>query len=203
MVSTEMLALFPSVSHTDYHCATPCMPVFSVGRAGGTGAAYVLPRLESVDALERVMPSMGYAAPRLDPPWGGQRGGVEVVGPGGEGGVAVAFYVVLGRSDVEGTWRWEVAVRMVKGLGLGLGEHPPEEDPGAACAAVAAYLALGEGAKKRVWRHRFNVVQKGGQSSGRECVVGVEVVLEKGGEGVQSLMLSGTAVKVMEGVVEY
>lgn len=38
---------------------------------------------------------------------------------------------------------------------------------------------------------------------GRTSTVGVEVVLKEGGKDVESLLMSGTAVKVMEGTIEF
>jgi len=177
MVSTEMMALFPTVSHGDYDGEVPCMPVFSIIK----GMTFVLPRLASVEALGRVTPSARLATPHLDAPWD-------------QGLVGVFFYVVVKRETVGDVWVWGLRTRMV----LGLLEDPAT---GSASCALSAYLALTEGGKRGVLRHKFQLTQ--GVEMGRESNVGIEIELKEGGEVVERLLMSGTAVKVMEGTIEY
>ncbi|KAF8418095.1 hypothetical protein EV426DRAFT_349009 [Tirmania nivea] len=178
MVSTEMMTLFPTVSHDDYHEELPCMPVFSIVK----GMTFVLPRLASVEALGRVTPSASLATPPLDAPWD-------------TGLVGVFFYVVVRREAVaDTTWVWDIRTRMI----LGLLEDPAT---GSASCALAAYLALTEGAKRGVRKHRFQLTQ--GVEMGRSSTVGIELVLSQGARELESLLLYGTAVQVMRGTVEY
>lgn len=180
LVSKEMLSLFPTVAHEDYHLELCSVPVFSVVK----GMTFALPRLASLEALGRVTPSPNLAAPALDAPWDG-------------GLVGVLFYVVISREATGDMWVWKIRSRMI----LGLLEDPAT---GSASCALAAYLALVEGGRRGVRRHRFELVQ--GVEIGRESRIGVEVELEGGARGVERVervVLSGTAVKVMEGVIEY
>lgn len=50
-------------------------------------------------------------------------------------------------------------------------------------------------------RHKFRLTQ--GVEMGRKSIVGVEIVLKEGGREVVSFLMSGTAVKAMEGTIEY
>ena len=177
MVSTEMMTLFPSVSHDDYHGEVSCMPVFSIVK----GMTFVLARLASVEALGRVTPSVSLATPRLDAPWD-------------QGLVTVFFYVVVKRETVGDMWAWDLRSRMIFGL---------LEDPatGSASCALSAYLALTEGGKRGVLKHKFQLTQ--GVEMGRKSDVGIEITLKEGGKEIESLLMSGTAVKVMEGTIEY
>lgn len=144
MVSTEMMALFPTVSHSDYHGELPCMPVFSIVK----GMTFVLSRLASVEALGRVTPSASLATPRLDAPWD-------------QGLVGCFFYVVVERETIGDMWVWALRSRMV----LGLLEDPAT---GSASCALSAYLALTEGAKRGVLRHKFQVPAYAGSGDGKD-----------------------------------
>jgi PhzF family phenazine biosynthesis protein len=68
------------------------------------------------------------------------------------------------------------------------------EDPatGSAACALSSFLALQEGRTRK-----FEVTQ--GVEMGRRSVIGVEVVIDREGNSVQSVRLSGVAVQVMEG----
>ncbi|KAF8445512.1 hypothetical protein BGX38DRAFT_1094437 [Terfezia claveryi] len=175
MVSTEMMALFPTVSHDDYHGELPCMPVFSIVK----GMTFILPRLASVEALGRVTPSPSLATPSLDAPWD-------------QGLVGFFFFVVVEREAVGDMWVWRLRTRMI----LGLLEDPAT---GSASCALSAYLALTDGAKRGVLKHKFQLTQ--GVEMGRTSTVGVEIVLKEGGKDLESLLMSGTAVKVLEGTL--
>lgn len=103
------------------------------------------------------------------------------------------FYVVTSSSAPEapeGAGEVKVRTRMVEGT---------LEDPatGSAACGLCCFLAMNLGWGRRT---RFEVVQ--GVEMGRRSEIGVEVVLKEGGKGVESVVLSGTAVKVMEGKVE-
>jgi len=177
MVSTEMMVLFPSVSHDDYHGELSCMPVFSIVK----GMTFVLPRLASVEALGRVTPSAHLATPHLDAPWD-------------KGLVGVFFYVIMKWETVGDVCIWDLRTRMI----LGLLEDPAT---GSASCALSAYLALGEGRKRGVLTHKFRLLQ--GVEMGRRSSVGIEIVLKEGAKELQSLRMSGTAVRVMQGTIEY
>lgn len=78
------------------------------------------------------------------------------------------------------------------------------EDPatGSAASGLAAYLslmakeAIAQGEKS----FRYRLVQ--GVEMGRKSEIGVQVLLNEEGDGVGSIVLSGSAVKVMEGTLE-
>lgn len=102
------------------------------------------------------------------------------------GFVGCYFYVVLNKGN-EAT---KIRTRMVEGT---------LEDPatGSAACALSACLAL-------EWRQKTNdleIVQ--GVEMGRKSEIGVRVTLKGDLDEVQSIELSGMAMKVMEGTVEY
>ena len=177
VVWTEMMTLFTTVSPGDYHGELSCMPVISIVK----GMTFVLARLASVEALGRVTPSSSFPTPCLDAPWD-------------KGLVGVFFYVVMKRETIGDMWVWDLRSRMI----LGLLEDPAT---GSAPCALSAYLALTEGGKRGVLRHKFRLTQ--GVEMGRKSIVGVEIVLKEGGREVVSFLMSGTAVKAMEGTIEY
>ena len=78
-------------------------------------------------------------------------------------------------------------------------QHGSREDPatGSAASALSSYLALTEpGARQRV----FLLTQ--GVEMGRRSEIGVHITLNEAGDQVEEVVLSGTAVKVMEGTLE-
>lgn len=85
----------------------------------------------------------------------------------------------------------KVRTRMIEGT---------MEDPatGSAACGLSSFLAMKLGREGR--RTRFEIVQ--GVEMGRRSEIGVEVTLREGGEQVESVVLSGSAVGVMEGKVE-
>jgi predicted PhzF superfamily epimerase YddE/YHI9 len=76
------------------------------------------------------------------------------------------------------------------------------EDPGTGSAACAlcSYLAVERRRKGGERTHEFHLTQ--GVELGRRSDLYVEVTTTENGEGVESVQLSGTAVKVMEGVLD-
>lgn len=75
------------------------------------------------------------------------------------------------------------------------------EDPGtgSASSALCCYLALQEGKEKGKGPFAFHLVQ--GVELGRQCDIFVEVLRTDDGSNVEEVVLKGTAVEVMEGVV--
>ncbi|KAK5945851.1 hypothetical protein PMZ80_003059 [Knufia obscura] len=73
------------------------------------------------------------------------------------------------------------------------------EDPatGAACSALAAYLALQKGGKGE--RYKFEIEQ--GVEMGRPSMIFVDVVLKEDGKSVEMVELKGQAVEVMSGSI--
>lgn len=74
------------------------------------------------------------------------------------------------------------------------------EDPatGSAACAIGGFFAL-KRARCRVMR--LTILQ--GVEIGRKSEIGVRVILNLGLTAIEEIVLSGSAVKVMEGVVEY
>nr|OQO20859.1 hypothetical protein B0A51_12108 [Rachicladosporium sp. CCFEE 5018] len=101
------------------------------------------------------------------------------------------FYVLGERStSPEAAVKQSLRMRMIEGI---------LEDPatGSAACGLAAFLAM-KGDDRRV---DFEMTQ--GVEMGRQSDIGVEVTLDKSGKAVEKIVLSGSAVKVMEGRVEY
>lgn len=214
LVSKEMLTLFPAIPHEDYHLELCSIPVFSIVK----GMTFALPRLNSLEALAKVnTQSPELINPELDKPWDG-------------GLVGIFFYVIVNKEELKQeedttpaassdgnitTIKWTVQTRMI----LGLLEDPAT---GSASCALASYLSLSEATKhnpkgNNALRHKFEFIQ--GVEMGRRSQIGIEVLLKRKDKGrddgsgaaigafdeveVVKVVLSGTAVKVMEGVVEY
>lgn len=118
-------------------------------------------------------------SPRLDDDWD-------------EGFSGSHFYVILSTStsgdEVE---RYHLQTRMIEGT---------FEDPatGSAACALTCYLAL-KHARSRF--SHFEITQ--GLEMGRESHIEVTITLKLDLKSVEKVELGGTAVKVMEGVVEY
>lgn len=70
------------------------------------------------------------------------------------------------------------------------------EDPatGSAACALSCYLALKFGQSKK-----FEVIQ--GVEMGQKSVIGVDVGLNETRDGIKSVRLRGSAVRIMEGVL--
>ena len=76
------------------------------------------------------------------------------------------------------------------------------EDPatGSASCALASYLALQEPAEKGAGPFEYALTQ--GVEMGSRSEIGVKIVRTAKGDAIESVLLSGTAVKVMEGTIE-
>jgi len=76
------------------------------------------------------------------------------------------------------------------------------EDPGtgSASSALGCYLALQE--PKEIGKGPFRYAFTQGVEMGRPNEIAVEVTRGEGGEGIEEVLLSGAAVKVMEGTLE-
>jgi PhzF family phenazine biosynthesis protein len=76
------------------------------------------------------------------------------------------------------------------------------EDPGtgSASSALGCWLALKE--PKDAGKGPFQFVFEQGVEMGRRNEISVEVTRGEGGEGIAKVLLSGKAVKVMEGTLE-
>lgn len=105
-------------------------------------------------------------------------------------GFAGSLFYVLTDGSVGDNQTVKVRTRMMEGN---------FEDPatGSAACALGAYLSL----KAKSKSVRFEVTQ--GVEMGRKSDIGIAVVLKDGLDAVESIELSGSAVKIMEGVVEY
>jgi predicted PhzF superfamily epimerase YddE/YHI9 len=75
------------------------------------------------------------------------------------------------------------------------------EDPatGSAACGLACYLALTEGPASGVERFNFDVIQ--GVEMGRRSDIGVKVVVKPGAKEIDTVELSGSAVKITEGEI--
>jgi PhzF family phenazine biosynthesis protein len=104
------------------------------------------------------------------------------------GFVAALFYVKMG--EEEGGRRVRLRTRMIEGV---------MEDPatGSASCALSAFLSL-KGRERVV---AYELTQ--GVEMGRQSEIGIEVRLNEALDGVERLEMSGSCVKVMEGMVEY
>jgi PhzF family phenazine biosynthesis protein len=102
------------------------------------------------------------------------------------------FYCDLGR-DPEAR---SDDVRLLRTRSLGTVEDP---GTGSASAALCSFLALEESAERGSGPFRFHLVQ--GVEMGRRCDIFVEVARKQNGKSIESVKLSGNAVKVMEGVI--
>ena len=71
---------------------------------------------------------------------------------------------------------------------------------GSASAALCCYLSLLEGKEKGIGPFAYHLVQ--GVEMGRRCDIFVDVQRTEDGSAIQSVNLKGSAVKVMEGMME-
>lgn len=104
-----------------------------------------------------------------------------------EGLIGSFFYVDLGTDDDSG--RRRLRTRM----------FASREDPGtgSASSALCSYLSLSEpGPQVR----KFHLTQ--GVEMNRRCDIFVDVTLKEDGKAIESVVLSGNAVKTMEGTLE-
>ncbi|OMP82042.1 hypothetical protein BK809_0006351 [Diplodia seriata] len=106
------------------------------------------------------------------------------------GFVGVMYYRVLDDGAGAGDDVVRLRVRMVA-IGL--------EDPacGSGASALCAWLALQRGRGRGGARVRFELEE--GTEIGRQSFIGVEVVLDRGGDGVQEVWLMGKAAWVTKG----
>ncbi|KAJ4986071.1 phenazine biosynthesis protein [Stagonosporopsis vannaccii] len=145
------------------------------------GMAFNLVSLASVEALR--LPNKGllpveecYRAEHLDQ------------GSGWDVGYTGTFYYTELGPDPE-----DHHVRALRTRSIGSREDP---GTGSASCALCCYLAVRSGARGV---QKFHLTQ--GVEMGRRCDIYVSVKTTDDGEGVKSVELSGTAVRVMEGVL--
>ncbi|KAK4914942.1 hypothetical protein LTR66_017120, partial [Elasticomyces elasticus] len=144
---------------------------------------FILVKLTSLEALaehavETIIGthrSYTSASNLLDPDWGV--------------GIVISYYYVDLRTFTSSSGG---QVRQLRTRMFGSREDPAT---GSAASALCGDLALIEGESQK-----FEVVQ--GVEMGRRSEIGVEVVLDEDRRDVKDLVLSGTAVKVMEGTLE-
>ena len=149
------------------------------------GMAFNLVPFSSIEALGLPTQSLvsfekSYKAEHLDPGSGWDKGYT-----------GTYYYVDLGPdADLEGF----TALR-TRSIGT-------REDPGTGSAACAlcSYLAVEKRRNGGERTHKYHLTQ--GVELGRRSDLYVEVTTTEDGEGVESVQLSGTAVKVMEGVLD-
>jgi PhzF family phenazine biosynthesis protein len=142
------------------------------------GMSFILPRLPDLEALGKAKESLyegTYNPDILDEGWK-------------EGLVGTLFYAPQG---VDSSGHRAFRTRM----------HGSREDPatGSASSALGAYLALNEPAEKGNGPFRYVLTQ--GVEMGKRSDIVVDVTCGTRGV-IQSIFLSGTAVKVMEGSLE-
>ncbi|KXT04077.1 hypothetical protein AC578_4958 [Pseudocercospora eumusae] len=144
------------------------------------GLNFVQAELPDLHALSKI--STGKKPqPRLDDEWN-------------EGFSASHFYVITSATparDQNDTAKYQLRTRMIQGS---------SEDPatGSAACALTSYLAL-KNASSRI--SRFELTQ--GVEMGRESHIEVTITLNADLGSIERVELGGTAVKVMEGIVEY
>lgn len=102
--------------------------------------------------------------------------------------VAPYYYVVLPRQE-DGAER--IRTRLILPM--------VEEDPatGSAASALASYLSLQKGEAGKTYTYKIEQ----GVEMGRRSHIGVEVGLDGSGKSVKQVVLSGTAVAVLQGTV--
>jgi PhzF family phenazine biosynthesis protein len=137
------------------------------------GMNFICVEMASLEVLAQVKISGVRATAHLDQGWD-------------SGLLASYFYVVTAREDSKLTIR----TRMLE---------PAFEDPatGSAACALGSFLAL----KHKLKTADIAITQ--GVEMGRQSDIGIKVTLKDSLEEVESVELSGSAVKVMEGTVDY
>ena len=142
------------------------------------GMNFVCVELESLEVLGSVACTGSRPTAKLDKEWD-------------VGFVGALFYVRTGEEDAEdGRKVVRVRSRMIEGV---------MEDPATGSAACALGALLSLRAKER--RVVYEITQ--GVEMGRRSDIGMAVTLTEGLDEVETLELSGSSVRVMEGKVEY
>ena len=138
------------------------------------GMSFVCVELPDLEALGTVQTSGVKPNPKLDKGW--------------EEGFPASFFYVVTSKDKSGV---KLRTRMIEG---------PLEDAatGSASCAIGAFLAMKWKTSQTV---TFELTQ--GVEMGRQSDIGVVVELNEGMDGVEMVELSGSAVKVMEGQIQY
>ena len=150
------------------------------------GMSFILASLPSLSSLAQahetsnINPSSTYDPSTLDLGW--------------QNGILCTMYYVFDRVDEAGNRRYRTRM-------FGTREDP---GTGSASSGLGCFLALTEaregGGNGRGRVHRFLFEQ--GVEMGRRNEIAVEVTLAEEGDGIEKVVLSGTAVQVMEGVLE-
>ncbi|KKY14175.1 putative phenazine biosynthesis protein [Diplodia seriata] len=165
--------------------ATADVPIVSIVR----GMAFCLVPLPTLDALGGVSAGLVPVADAYAAKWLDRDGGDE--GGWGVGFTGTFYYVDVGFED-EG----EKRRRVLRTRSIGTREDP---GTGSASAALCCYLALKEGREGGKGPFEFHLVQ--GVEMGRRCDIFVKVVRTEDGGAVEEVVLTGSAVEVMEGFV--
>lgn len=156
-------------------------PVVSIVK----GMTFILASLPDLGGLEK------HGTCNLKPgyPYDPAAGGLMDAGPWCVGFTGTYWYVELPRNDAG---RRIFRTRM----------HESIEDPGtgSAASALTGWLALQE--EKALGKGPFEYIITQGVEMRRKSVIGVCVTRNESGDEVKEIMLSGSAVKVMEGAVE-
>jgi PhzF family phenazine biosynthesis protein len=177
----ELLRLHPSVKpFVDLTASQDGFPVVSIVN----GMTQIHVELPSLEALAAVKPA-GELVPAVDI----TQGGYLDEGWGGHGLVIIYFYVRDVADEVTG--KKVIRTRMFLGS---------EEDPatGSAASGLAAFLVSRDAAAGQLHQD-FHFVQ--GVEMGRRSDIGLRVSLKSNGEGIESVELSGSSVKVAKGEI--
>ncbi|KAI4207221.1 MAG: hypothetical protein LQ349_009871 [Xanthoria aureola] len=159
----------PSLRSAGAGFSTPC-PLVSIVK-GMTFVLVELPQVEDLAALT-------VGGPRVDSVEWDQ---------GWESFTAPYFYAIV--SEDEEARHVAVRVRMIEST---VGEDPAT---GSAASALSTYLALQRGTAGSTYS--FSIEQ--GVEMGRHSEIGVKVTLNDSGDGVEDVVLAGSAVLVSEG----
>ncbi|OJD36666.1 phenazine biosynthesis protein [Diplodia corticola] len=159
----------------------PTVPIVSIVR----GMAFCLVPLPTLEALAAVDASLVPVADAYQAKWLDAGSGWDV------GFTGSFYYVDLGLDYDDQRGR-----RLLRTRSIGTREDP---GTGSASAALCCYLALREDKGKGRGPFEFHLVQ--GVEMGRRCDVFVRVVRTEDGGAVEEVVLTGSAVEVMEGVV--
>lgn len=179
----ELLRLHPTLKpFLDVTVNEEGFPIVSIVK----GMTQVHVELPSLEALAAVGPAAGgESVPGVDVSQGGYL-------DEGWGGHVVIYFHVRDVAD-EVTGKKVIRTRTI---------IESEEDPatGSAASGLAALLVLRDGVKAAGQLHRdFYVVQ--GVEMGRRSDIGLRVSLKSNGEGIESVELSGSSVKVAKGEI--
>ncbi|KAK4498137.1 hypothetical protein PRZ48_010793 [Zasmidium cellare] len=146
------------------------------------GMSFVLVELPNLEALSKITTSPK-PSPKLDDydDWD-------------TGFAGSYFYVFTSTPQANEEAPFKLQTRMIEGL---------IEDPatGSAACALTSVLALKNTKSSSRKVFQFEVTQ--GLEMGRKSDIGVTVTLDQSRQAIEKVELSGSAVKVMEGVVEY